>query len=147
MKKLLILFFLTTLLSINKSFSQSYQTHVSDTLNYLHYIVANKQQFIGQPFSVLKDSLKINIKYFSPFGAYHYDQSKETDTRIAFNYIENLEDFYLTYPSLNITWVQPLDLVLAHQIRQSFRTSGTAWGTRAYQHYATAIIKDINLVE
>jgi len=147
MKKLFFLFFLTILLSTNKSFSQSYPTHITDTLNYLRYIVSNKQQFIGQPFNVLKDSLKIDIKYFCPFGAYHFDQSKETHSRFGFNFSDNLEDFYLTYPGINITWQQPLNLVLAYQIAQGYENTGTAWGTRAYQHYASAIIKDISLVE
>jgi hypothetical protein len=128
-------------------YSQSYQTPVTDTLNYLRYIEANKQQFIGQPFRVLYDSLKLQIKHFCPFGEYHYDQSKETDTEFAFNYSLNLENFYLTYPSLNITWQQPLNLPNARQIFRSLVNSNVAWNTRAYQHYANAIIKDITVVE
>jgi len=127
--------------------TQAQGIHVTDTLNYLRYIVSNKQQFIGQSFSVLKDSLKINIKYFCPFGAYHFDQSKETDTEFAFNYSQNLEDFYLTYPSLNIIWQQPLNLPNARQIFRSLVNSNVAWNTKAYQHYANAIIKDITVVE
>jgi hypothetical protein len=130
-----------------KSFCQSYPTPVTDTLGYLRYLVANKQLFIGQPFSVLNDSLKIQIKYFSPFGAYHSDQSLETHSRFAFNFKNTLADFYLTYPGLQITWQQPLDLTLAYQIAQGYENTGFAWGTRAYQHYANAVVKDVRLVE
>ena len=37
---------------------------VPDTLAYLQTIVANKAQYIGQPFSTLIDNLQIQIKHF-----------------------------------------------------------------------------------
>jgi len=147
MRKLLTLLFILIITTSSKLAAQTYPSPVTDTLNYLRYIVANKQQFIGQPFSVLYDSLKIQIKYFCPFGAYHYDQSKETHARFGFNNSINLEDFYLTYPGVRITWQQPLNLANAFNIYYSFVNSNVGWGTRAYQHYANAIIKDISLVE
>ena len=42
---------------------------VPDTLAYLLSIVSNKAQYIGQPFSVLKNNLQIQIKYFQLFAA------------------------------------------------------------------------------
>jgi hypothetical protein len=130
-----------------KSFCQSYPTPVTDTLGYLRHLVANKQQFIGQPFSVLNDSLKIQIKYFSPFGAYHHDQSKETDSEFGFNNSIDIADFYLTYPRIRIYWQQPLGLYQAIQLTYLYNGSMVAWGTRAYQHYANAVVKDVRLVE
>lgn len=147
MKKLAFICIILLGICTTKSFGQSYPTPVTDTLNYLRYVVSNKQQFIGQPFSVLNDSLKIQIKYFSPYGAYHFDQSRETHSRFGFNFRNNFAEFYLTYPGIQITWQQPLDLVLAYQIAQGYENTGFAWGTRAYQHYSNAIIKDIRIIE
>jgi|GEM_PF-739079 len=140
-------FILFLLVITSRTKAQTYPTPVTDTLNYLRYIVSNKQQFIGLPFSVLHDSLKINLKYFAPNGAFHFDQSKETDTQIAFNNSNNLDDFYLTYPRLEVTWEQPLNLPVAYQIAHGYQNSSIAWGSRAYQHYANGIIKNIRVVE
>ena len=77
---------------------------VPDTLSYLQSIVANKAQFTGQPFSVLLDSLKIQIKFFSPFGAIPHDKNKETSTSFAFYFPQTEDEMYLTYPKLRISW-------------------------------------------
>lgn len=53
---------------------------VPDTLAYLQTIVANKAQYIGQPFSTLIDNLQIQIKHFIPFASISYDKTKETST-------------------------------------------------------------------
>jgi len=60
------------------------QTNIPDTLAYMKTIVANKNQFIGKPFSVLLDSLKIQIKFFSPCTDITSNIYKETSTRYSF---------------------------------------------------------------
>ncbi len=53
---LIILLFVLTAFAKD---AKSQTSGVPDTLAYLQSIVANKTQFIGQPFSVLKSSLNI----------------------------------------------------------------------------------------
>ena len=96
MKKIIILLFIA-LFAITKSNAQT--TAVTDTLAYLKSIEANKALYIGQPFSVLMDSLKINIKFFSPFASIPYDKNKETSTSFSFYFPQNAEEIYLTYPN------------------------------------------------
>jgi hypothetical protein len=106
MKKIIILLFIA-LFAITKSNAQT--TAVTDTLAYLKSIEANKALYIGQPFSVLMDSLKINIKFFSPFASIPYDKNKETSTSFSFYFPQNAEEIYLTYPSLEIYWLPYLN--------------------------------------
>ena len=75
---------------------------VPDTLTYLHSFVANKAQYVGQPFSKLIDSLQIQIKYFHPRSNIVHDISKETSTRFGFFFPQVADDMYLTYPSIEI---------------------------------------------
>ncbi|MBK7347651.1 MAG: hypothetical protein IPI98_12300 [Chitinophagaceae bacterium] len=80
---------------------------VPDTLAYLQTIVANKAQYIGQPFSTLIDNLQIQIKHFIPFASISYDKTKETSTSFSF-YVKVQGDYYSLYPLLEIYWQQPL---------------------------------------
>lgn len=84
---------------------------VPDTLAYLQTIVNNKAAYIGQPFSVLMDSLQIQIKYFSRFPGLPNDMTKETSTSFSFYNPVSMDDFYLIYPVLRISW-QPIKFTL-----------------------------------
>lgn len=108
MKRILtILFF--TIISFSKNTKA--QSGVPDTLAYLQTIVANKAQYIGQPFSKLFDSLNLNIqiKYFHPRRGAVSNSNKEMYTAFAFYYPAIAEDVYLTYPCLEIHWQTPLN--------------------------------------
>ncbi len=117
---------------------------VQDTLAYLQTIVANKTQFIGQPFSTLMDSLKIQIKFFSPFSGIHYDITKETSTDFSFYFSQNTNNYYLTYPRLEVFWQLPLN---ATQSDSLWETNGGIWSSAVAAFYANGIIKDIQIRE
>jgi len=50
----------------------------------LQSLEVNKPQFLGQPFSILMDSLKIQIKYFNQKTGIVYGIRKETSTFFGF---------------------------------------------------------------
>lgn len=144
MKKILIILFVTfssTLLT--KADAQTYG--VPDTLAYLQSIVVNKAQFIGQPFSVLRDSLEIQIKYFHPRRGIVHNVSKETSTRFGFYFPVVANDMYLTYPSLEIYWQPHLNATQSDILWES--NNGGAWSTAVANFYANGIITDIKVVE
>jgi hypothetical protein len=120
------------------------QTGVPDTLAYLQYIVANKSKFIGKPFSVLRDSLKIKIKLFSPFAGIPQNMHKETSTSFAFYFRQSTADYYLSFPRLRVFWQPYLN---ATQSDQLFETLNGAWVSPAISFYANAIVADINILE
>jgi hypothetical protein len=121
------------------------QTGVPDTLAYLQYIVANKSKFIGKPFSVLSDSLKIKIKFFFPFASIPHNKYKETSTSFAFYFPPTAEEIYLTYPHLDIIWRSPLNANQSRDLRSQFRAVG--WNHQINSHYAANIIADIKVLE
>jgi hypothetical protein len=121
------------------------QTGVPDTLAYLQYIVANKSKFIGKPFSVLSDSLKIKIKFFFPFASIPHNKYKETSTSFAFYFPPTAEEIYLTYPHLDIIWRSPLNANQSDELLSQFRTVG--WNHQINSHYAANIIADIKVLE
>ena len=142
MKKIfIIIVFICSIKLVN---AQTYG--VPDTLAYLQTIVANKANYIGQSFSILMDSLQIQIKFFSPFSGIHYDISKETSTSFSFYFPQDgLDDFYLTYPKLKIYWQTPLN---ASQSDFLWRTNnGGGWNSAVAAFYANGIIKDIQIRE
>ena len=102
MRRILVIVFLLNVVN-----EENVTAQVPETLAYLQSVVANKAQFVGQPFSVLRDSLKIQIKYFSPFGSISYDITKETSTSFSFFFPQTINDLYLTYPKLDIFWRPP----------------------------------------
>ncbi len=116
---------------------------VTDTLAYLQTIVANKSQFVGRPFSVLMDSLKIQIKFFSPFAAIHYDKNKETSTQFSFFFPQTADDIYLTYPSLEIYWQPYLNIIQSDLLYSQFRSIG--WNQQIATYYSSGIIADIKV--
>jgi len=102
LKKIFLILVLIIAISAKDTYAQN---GVPNTLAYLQTIVDNKSNYIGQPFSVLLDSLQIQIKYFSRFPGLHHDKTKETSTSFSF-YLpqDDFNDFYLTYPKLEIYW-------------------------------------------
>ena len=125
--------------------AQAQTTGVPDTLSYLQTIVANKAQYIGQPFSVLSNNLQIQIKFFSPIASIPYDKNKETSTLFSFYFPQNAEEIYLTYPSLEIYWVPCLNSVQSRLLHSQYRSVG--WATAVTSFYANAIIADIRILE
>lgn len=140
MKKILIIFILACLVVSRKANAQ-----VPDTLAYLQSIVANKSQFIGHPFSVLMDSLKIQIKFFAPFSGMHYDTTKETSTSFSFYLPQGVSDLYLSYPRLDIIWYPYLNAVESGSLHSQYRTVG--WAPAIASFYSSGIIKDIVILE
>ncbi len=137
MKKIIIII-LVTLFTKNTNA----QTGVPDTLAYLQSIAANKAQYIGQPFSVLKNNLQIQIKYFQPFAAIPYDKDKETSTSFAFYFPNNVDELYLTFPKIEIYWQPYLNIVQSLGIANGNRG---IWSAAAEAFYANGIIADIQI--
>jgi hypothetical protein len=103
----------------------SQNTRLPDTLAYLQTIVANKAQYIGQPFSFLKNSLQIEIKYFSPFSGKRHKKDKETSTSFAFYIPTSQFNHYLSYPRLRVFWNPYLN---ATQSNQLWEINNGLWG-------------------
>lgn len=142
MKKIfLILVFLTVVFIKNTSA----QPPITDTLAYLQTIVANKSFFIGKPFSVLEDSLKLPVKFFSPFASIHHAKNKETSTSFAFYFPLTAEDLWLTYPKLEISWYPYLNAAQSDLLYTQYRSVG--WSPALSSFYATGVIADISIRE
>ena len=142
MKKI---FFILLIITVVFAKNTNAQTGVPDTLAYLQTIVANKANYIGQPFSTLMNNLQIQIKYFCPFANIHYDKYKETSTRMAFYFPQTPDDLYLTYPKIEIYW-QPYLNASQSDILFS-NTGGGQWSTAVANFYANGIIADIQIRE
>ncbi len=121
------------------SVSKAQTSPITDTTAYLKTIESKKSYFIGRPFSVLLDSLKIPIKVFIP-KAYAFDVAKEKSTFFHFNSPNFLEDF--AEKRLWIEWATPRDAKASDVIFSATDTAG-AWTTAARDFYKTAVIKDI----
>lgn len=111
---------------------------ITDTLAYLKQIEAQKSTFIGQPFSVLKDSLKIGIQFFGPIQALHYAKDKETSTRFYFINPQKMEDF--SYRYIEVYWQTPLNADVSSQI---FDDATTGWNGQALSFYSSGIIANL----
>lgn len=143
MKKLLVVLILLQLINIKNISGQS--AGVPDTLAYLQSIEATKSQYVGKPFSVLLDSLKIKIKFFSPFASIAYDIRKETSTEFSFYFPQNADEIYLTYPSLEIYWQPYLNATQSYSLYSQYRSVG--WSPALASYYSTGIIADIKVQE
>ncbi len=133
---------ISLLFSLSKNVkAQSYG--VTDTLLYLNNIVANKSHFIGQPFSRLKDSLQLQVKYFSPNSAKVSNTKKETSTHFAFYYPQTASEMYLTYPHLIVYWETCPN---ADQSRAIYNSTN-GWSTTSEAFYSNYIIKDLQILE
>ena len=141
MKKIIIIFVIVfSIKSLNALTSP-----VIDTLAYLQTIIANKAFFIGKPFSVLNDSLGIQIKLFAPYPGLHSDITKENSTSFSFYFPQSASDFYLSYPRLDIYWQTPLVFSQSDLIWVS--NNGGIWLPNAYNLYFNRLIADIKLRE
>ncbi|MCB0740828.1 MAG: hypothetical protein R2796_10545 [Chitinophagaceae bacterium] len=139
-KKLTIIAFLI-IANIPKTKAQG----VPDTLTYLNSIVANKNNYIGQSFSLLKNNLQIEIKYFQSFAAIHYNKDRETSTSFAFYFPNDADEIYLTFPKLEIYWQTPLNINQSGLLWGN--NNGGGWSTAVYNFYKNAIIADIKVRE
>lgn len=143
MKKVLIILFVFIIGHTNISNAQS--TSVPDTLAYLQTIVSNKTQYIGHSFSTLQNALQIQIKCFAGHNANPYDMSKETSTSFGFYFPQNADDFYLSFPRLEVVWQIPQNANQTWQIWKN--NNGGFWNTAASNFYANAIIAEIRIFE
>jgi hypothetical protein len=143
MKKIFIILTLVTLLSVKHANAQT--TGVTDTLAYLQNIVAHKSQFIGQSFSVLLDSLQIQIKFFSPFASIPHSKNKETSTSFAFFFPVTENDLYLAYPMLDISWQPYLNATQSSTLYTQY--DGGGWAPEVAMFYGSGIIADIQVRE
>ncbi len=84
-----LIFILTTGFLIGNAQTQT--TSVTDTVAYLKSIEARKAEFIGKPFSVLLNELKLPILRFAPIGGRYSDKSAKTNTVFDF-YTDNREE-------------------------------------------------------
>ena len=116
-----------------------------DTLTYLRNIVANKNQYIGHPFHELADTMQLQIRFFSPFGAVHHNKNKETSTSFSFYFPLNDSDFYLSFPKLEIYWQPQLDAVQSWILFRN--NNGGGWSPDVLNFYSNGIIADIKVRE
>ena len=141
MKQILIII----LLSVSIAKETQAQVGVPDTLAYLQTIVANKSQYIGQPFSILLNNLQIQVKFFSPFASLPYNKYKETSTSFAFYFPQSTDDYYFSYPRLRVSWQSYLDANQSDILWKN--NNGGGWTTAVANFYANAIISDIQIRE
>lgn len=142
MKKLLLISVLVTI-AFAKNIKA--QTGVPDTLAYLQAIVANKANYIGQPFSTLLNDLQIQVKFFSPFASLPYDNTKETSTSVAFYFPQTEDEMYLTYPKLRVSWQPYLNMGQSEVLYKN--NNGGGWSSPVVAFYSTGIIADIQIRE
>lgn len=138
MKKII---FILTIITVGKV-SQAQTYGVPDTLAYLQTLVANKNQFVGQPFSKLADSLKLQIKYFSPYGSLPHDMTKETSTTFAFYKPATSAEVYLIYPCFEIYWYPFMN---AGQSETLFGYFGGGWNSNVKSFYSAGVVADIKI--
>lgn len=143
MKKILFIFTVLSVLKIGKIKAQPFG--VADTLAYIQTIANNKTFYIGKPFSVLMDSLKIQIRFFSPFASIPYAIAKETSTSFSFYFPQTTDDFYLSYPKLEIYWKPYLNAYQSGILWENH--NGGGWSPAVSTFYANGIIADIKVRE
>lgn len=113
----------------------------ADTLTYLKTITAQKQKYIGKPFSVLLNDLKISIVVFYPHASIHSAKSKETSTAFRFIVPEYLEGY--KFPHLEVYWEPYLNADLSDEIFKKYEIPGW-WSPEAIEFCRNAIIKNID---
>ncbi len=134
MKKIILLITVLFAISLAKA-----QTTIADTLANLQVIANNKSVFVGKPFSVLLDSLKYKMVYFSPHADITSDISKETSTSFYFIDPESLEDFQSAY--IKVFWEPYLNYAISDKIYDDY----DGWSPQAEQFYRKGVIKKIEV--
>lgn len=148
MKHTIVLFLLSLLLLPKLCNAQTYPTPITDTASYLRYIVTNKQQFVGQPFSTLYNFLQISPKMFTPFAHIHHNRFAETNITLAFKFAATAEDLSDTYPKLGIEWQPPyLNRQEGLALMYLYERQGIGWNGVIYNRYKNIIIKDIYILQ
>lgn len=142
MKRKIILGFIFLTLFLSKANAQT--AGVPDTLAYLRTIVANKAQYIGQPFSLLINHLQMEVKRFGPAGNIHHNKDLETSTSFSFYCPTSTNDSYRIFPALRVMWYPYLNNNLSMSM---FTLFGGCWAPQVYNHYADAVIRDIDILE
>lgn len=140
-KSIVILLLASCLISV----SNTPAANNKDTLTYLQFIVANKANYIGRPFSALLSDLQIQIKRFAPIASIAQDMSKETSTNFSFYFPQSIDEFHLTFPKLNISWQTHLNATTSQYLFKKYNKGG--WTQEVIDFYSTAIIKNIELFE
>lgn len=140
MKKLILISLFVVVTQTTKA-----QVGVPDTLTYLQSIVANKAQFIGQPFSRLMDSIKLKIRYFHPIRSITYKISKETSTLFAFYFPNTIDEQYLIYPCLEVYWQPHLNAGQSDTLWKN--NNGGGWAPTVSTFYRPGIVTDIRLFQ
>jgi len=113
---------------------------VPDTSAYIQQIIANKNNYIGKPFSTLSKDLQIQIKYFNPFAS--FDFRKETATLFQFIKPVTMADF--SEPIMDIEWSPYLNMKVSDSLWD--KNDGGGWTSEVAAFYSTGIIKDIILI-
>jgi hypothetical protein len=144
MKKIIAILIII-LCSGNMAFAAGTIKPKTDTLAYLKSIVANKANYVGRPFSALLTDLQIQIKYFCPIGGLSQDKSKETHSMFSFYFPQSVEEIYLSYPYLSITWSPYLNADISHGLYKKY--DGGGWQQEVIDFYSSAIIADIIVIE
>jgi len=137
MKQFIILLLISTCVF---NTTQAQTTPITDTVAYLKSIEARKAEFIGKPFSVLLNELKLPILGFGPIGGRPYDRSAETNTVFDF-YTDDKEESE-SETKLSIYWKTPLDANKSAPIWNKTTPRGK-WNSEALENYKDAIIRDI----
>lgn len=129
---------------LQASYAQSVNVQKIDTLGYLRTIIANKTNYIGQPFSTLLKDLKIQIDRFAPIGSIPSDTSRETSTSFSFYFPRSAAEYELTFPKLNISWEPYLNATSSRYLFRKY--NGGGWTQEVINFYSTAIIKDMDIL-
>lgn len=138
------IFSLFIVLTVFFSKANAQSAGVPDTLAYLRTIVANKAQYIGQPLSLLLNHLQIEVKQFSPSGNIHHRKDLETSTSFGFFCPTGDNDRYRLFPALRVMWSPYLNNTSSMSFFTQF---GGCFAPQVYNHYANAIIRDIDILE
>ena len=107
----------------------------------MQQIVVNKANYIGKPFFVLEQDLKLKIKNFSSIGKEAH-KNEATSTIFRFRSIREQGDRF--YPRLKIFWKEPyLSLIKSDSIYMRDRKNIGVWDREAESLYRSCVIEDI----
>ena len=125
---------------------QQPDTHVTDTLDYIKTNFINKKaNYIGKPFSVLLNDLKLNINYYT-YGDAFNNRSISPDISISFvtEYQKWVEKNSTNKPIvLTVTWATPVSIDSAVSLG---RNSKGKWLNAEKKYYGGKIVKDLGLL-